>query len=236
MRRRSLHRGKTSTGEDGEVRATMRTLHQRISGREASSPGRGHGCRAFRSLPRRPMVYRGSPMRFQSPDHPLDSLSAKDKCDIYFSKVVDLAVLSGLLAPDSTTEIGHFAFSSHYVRGKQLGTELLVSLAEFRERYPEHALARRISQNEKYLGVVEQYHDSSDEEKVRDLILLGASYRIWPTGTSFTLTYPWDLEGRGRPVRFRDDLSRFMKRRILAILREAGKLHNPYLFGKLDSE
>ena len=46
------------------------------------------------------------------------------------------------------------------------------------------------------------------------------------------LTYPWDLAGKGQPVRFRDDLSEFMKRRILEILRRAGKLRTTLLFGE----
>jgi hypothetical protein len=45
------------------------------------------------------------------------------------------------------------------------------------------------------------------------------------------LTYPWDLDGKGRIVRFRQDLSDFMKRRIVAILRKAGKLGHSALFG-----
>jgi hypothetical protein len=35
------------------------------------------------------------------PIHPVEALSSLDKCDIYFSRVVDLAVVSGLLEPDS---------------------------------------------------------------------------------------------------------------------------------------
>jgi len=41
---------------------------------------------------------------------------------------------------------------------------------------------------------------------------------------------PWDLDGKGQPVRFRTDLTDFMKRRILEILKKAGKLRNPRLF------
>lgn len=175
-------------------------------------------------------------MKFRFRDHPVDALSSSDKCSIYYSKVVDLAVLRGLLQPDPNTEIGHFAFSHHYDKGKRLARDILHAIREFNERHPEVASDRLTRKNEEFLGAVEAYRESSDKDKIKDLIVLGASYRIWPTGTSFTLSYPWDLAGNGHPVRFREDLSPFMKRRIMEILRQAGKLHDPHLFGDLESE
>jgi hypothetical protein len=132
------------------------------------------------------------------------------------------------------TEIGHFAFSDHYAKGKALDRHLREAIREFDQHHPHVALDRREKKNQAFLGAVEDYWSSSDKEKIQDLILVGASYRVWPVGTSFTLTYPWDLEGNGRPVRFRDDLSLFMKRRILEILRKAGKLNDPHLFEEND--
>jgi hypothetical protein len=84
--------------------------------------------------------------------------------------------------------------------------------------------------------VIDEYFRSDNADKLRDLIQVGASYRVWPVGTSFTLTYPWDLSGHGRPVRFREDMSPFMKRRILEILDTAGKLRNPNLFPDLSED
>ncbi len=173
-------------------------------------------------------------MRFRFREHPIDSLSWSDRCDIYYSRVVDLAALSGLLTRDPMTEIGHFAFSDHYARGKALDRKLQKAIREFEQRHPHVADDRSEERNERFMGVVEDYRSSGDKEKIRDLIRVGASYRIWPTCTSFTLTYPWDLEGNGRPVRFRDDLSPFMKRRILEILKKADKLSDPHLFAELD--
>lgn len=173
-------------------------------------------------------------MKFRFREHPIDSLSWSDRCDIYYSRVVDLAALSGLLTRDPKTEIGHFAFSDHYAKGKALDRKLQKAIREFEQRHPHVADDRREERNERFMGVVEDYRSSGNEEKIRDLIRVGASYRIWPTCTSFTLTYPWDLEGNGRPVRFRDDLSPFMKRRILEILKKVDKLGDPHLFAELD--
>ena len=164
--------------------------------------------------------------------HPVEALSSQDKCDIYFSRVVDLAVASGLLDPDPNAEVGHFAFSAHYYRGKELDRALQSALREFESTRPDLALERRRSQNEASLGAAYDFLRSSGEEKVRGLIVIGASYRIWPTGTSFTLTYPWDSFGNGKPVRFRSDLSDFTKRRILRILKKAGKLRDSNIFGE----
>jgi len=174
-------------------------------------------------------------MRFRFREHPIDSLSWGDRCTIYYSRVVDLAVFSGLLTRDPMTEIGHFAFSDHYAKGTTIDRRLRETIREFDHHHPHVALDRREKQNLAFLGVAEDYRSSSDKEKIQDLIRVGASYRVWPVGTSFTLTYPWDLEGNGQPVRFRDDLSLFMKRRVLEILRKAGKLSDPHLFGEFDA-
>ena len=164
------------------------------------------------------------------PMHPVDALTAQEKCDIYFSRVVDLAVAFGLLIADPDTEIGHFAFSRHYTLGKDLDGRLQRALHEFEEKYPERVLERREIQNKEFLGAADEFFASSDQEKMRDLILIGASRRVWPTGTSFVLTYPWDPVGNGQRVVFRPDLTDFTKRRILAILRKAGKLRDPNPF------
>lgn len=174
-------------------------------------------------------------MRFRFREHPVDSLSRDDRCDIYYSRVVDLAVFSGLLTPDPMTETGHFAFSDHYSKGKALDRHLQEAIREFDRHHPHVARDRRDKLNEAFLGAVEDYRSSSNQEKIRDLIRVGASYRVWPVGTSFTLTYPWDLGGKPRPVRFRDDLSPFIKRRILEILKKAGKLSDPHLFEEIES-
>lgn len=164
--------------------------------------------------------------------HPADALSHEQKCRIYYSRVVDLAVVSGLLLPDPDTEVGHFAFSRHYYEGKAFDRRLRAALIEFEKKYPELVRERRAGENRAYIGVVEDFLRSDNSDKIQDLILLGASYAIWPVGTSFTLEYPWDLAGNGRPVSFRDDLSEFMKRRIQEILKRAGKLRTQHLFGK----
>jgi hypothetical protein len=164
--------------------------------------------------------------------HPADALSHEQKCRIYYSRVVDLAVVSGLLFPDPDAEVGHFAFSRHYYEGKEFDQRLRAALVEFEQRHPELVRERRAAGNRAYMGVVEDFLRSDSSDKLHDLILLGASHAIWPVGTSFTLTYPWDLAGNGQPVRFRDDLSEFMKRRIPEILKRAGKLRTPHLFGK----
>jgi len=162
--------------------------------------------------------------------HPADALSHKDKCRIYYSRVVDLAVVSGLLIPDPDTEVGHFAFSRHYYQGKELERKAQSALIEFEKNHPEIAEERRRVRNQEFLGAVDDFLGSDDAEKIQELILVGASHAIWPAGTSFVLTYPWDLAGKGLAVRFRDDLSEFMKRRVLEILRKAGKLRTRDLF------
>lgn len=165
------------------------------------------------------------------PVHPVDTLAPEETYRIYYSRVVDLAVAQGLLTSDPGTEIGHFAFSRHYTDGKTLDKDLIHSVLEFEAQYPEAAQRRRSEKNRAFMGAVEHYYRAAPEEKVQDLILIGASHSVWPAGTCHTLTYPWDLAGNGRHVRFRDDLPEFMKRRIIQILKKAGKLRNPYLFG-----
>ncbi len=164
------------------------------------------------------------------PLHPIQILSLQDKCDIYFSRIVDLAVASGLLSPDPNSEIGHFAFSAHYNRGKDLDHRFHTDLREFEEKHPDLVLEWRQRQNEILIGAMDEFLSSSGDGKVRELIIIGASHRVWPTGTAFVLTYPWDDAGNGRPVGFRTDLSDFMKRRVLEILKKAGKLRNYSLF------
>jgi hypothetical protein len=169
-------------------------------------------------------------MTSRFPVHPVDTLGPDEKCRIYYSRVVDLAVFQGWLIPDPDGEIGHFAFSKYYFQGQDLDAKLRTALREFEENYPELILLRRSEQDKKFMGTVEDFYKSGDEEKLRDLVTVGASQRVWPTGTSFTLTYPWDLDGSGHMVRFRSDLSDFTKRRILKILKGVGKLRNTGLF------
>ena len=164
------------------------------------------------------------------PTHPVDDLTSEQKCRIYYRRVVELAVLCNLLTSDRDTEIGHFAFSRHYREGRELDLKLQEALRTFTERFPDLVIDRRKQQDEALAGVATAFHQSSNADKLRDLIVIGATYRVWPVGTSFALTYPWDLEGRGHPVRFRSDLPDFMKRRILDILKKAGKLRSPNLF------
>jgi len=166
-------------------------------------------------------------MTSRFPTHPVDKLSRDERCRIYYSRVVDLAVFQGLLIPDPDSEIGHFAFSRHYFQGQDCDAKLRVALREFEEKFPELILLRRREQDRKFLGTVEEFYMSGNEEKIRDLIVVGASYSVWPTGTSFTLIYPWNLDATGRTVRFRDDLSDFMRRRIVKILKDSGKLRSP---------
>jgi len=163
--------------------------------------------------------------------NPVDRLAEQDKCRIYFSRVVDLAVFSGLLDSDSNTEIGHFAFSVHYYSGKKMDGDLQAALELFREEHPDLIADRGIARNELFAGAPESFVAQTDAEKISDLIIVGATRSVWPTCTSFALTYPWDLDGAGVPVRFRPDLTEFQKRRFLSILRKAGKLRNPGIFG-----
>ncbi len=138
-------------------------------------------------------------------------------------------VAAGLLTSDSDTEIGHFAFSRYFTEGQELDRTLREAIAAFAEKHPELILTRRAQQDEMSEGAVTAFVQSEPSDKVRDLILIGASYQVWPVGTSHVLTYPWDLNGNGRPVAFRSDLTDFMKRRVLDILNKAGKLRNPHL-------
>lgn len=164
--------------------------------------------------------------------HPVDALTTAEKNRIYFSRVVDLAVAAGLLTPDRDSEVGHFAFSRHYDEGREADQRLQQALQDFRSLHPETDRERRSLKDATFLGAVTVFENESDAEKILDLMRIGASYAIWPTGTSFVLTYPWDLEGNGHPVRFRDDLSEFLQRRVLSILRKAGKLRHQDLFGQ----
>jgi hypothetical protein len=166
-----------------------------------------------------------------NPVHPADVLTREERCRIYYSRVVDLAVARGLLTPDLNTEIGHFAFSHYYFEGKDSDLMLQRALEEFEEKFPELIIERKAAKDQAFMGAVEGFLRSGGAEKTGELILVGATHCVWPVGTSFTLTYPWDLDGNGSVVRFRNDLSDFMKRRIVAILRKAGKLGHSDLFG-----
>lgn len=162
--------------------------------------------------------------------HPVDLLSGPEKCRIYYSRIVDLAVVSGLLDPDPASETGHFAFSSYYSEGKRIDRDLQAEIVHYAEEFPQLARNRRDGQNLSSLGAAADHLLSDNATKLQELIVVGASQAVWPRGTSFALTYPWDLDGTGQPVRFRDDLSPFMKRRVVDILRRAGKLRHADLF------
>ncbi len=166
-------------------------------------------------------------MRSSHPIHPVDKLSAGDKWRIYYARVVDLAVASNLLVPDPDTEIGHFAFSRYYDHGKQLDTSLMSAINRFEREHGDAVAMRSTELDRRFRGAVESFQRASSEEKIRELITIGASHQVWPTGTSFVLTYPWDLDGTGRVVRFREDLTDFMKRRVIDMLARAGKLRSP---------
>lgn len=161
------------------------------------------------------------------PLHPVDALRPQDKYRIYYHRVVLLAVASGLLPSDPNTEIGHFAFSRYFHEGQELDRSLREAIKEFSERYPDLVLNRREELDDACGGAVSAYLKSEPQDKRQDLILVGASHNVWPVGTSHVLTFPWDLEGNGRPVTFRTDLSDFMKRRVIDILKRAGKLRDP---------
>ena len=133
----------------------------------------------------------------------------------------------GLLDPDPDTEIGHFAFSRLYWEGLRLDKELREEIREFETRRPGETHARSVERDLLFKGAVESYKRSSEKEKVHDLIVIGATHAVWPTGTSFVLTYPWDLAGRGRPAAFKSDLSEFTRRRIIDMLKDAGKYGKP---------
>jgi hypothetical protein len=162
-----------------------------------------------------------------APIHPVDALTPQEKCKIYYGRVVNLAVWSKLLAPDPNTEIGHFAFSGYFTEGIALDEALQEAIRIFSERYPELIIQRTAEHDVRFVGAVTAFQGSDDGEKIQDLIVVGASRNVWPVGTSHMLTYPWDLDGTGRPVRFRPDLTDFMKRRGVSMLKKAGKLHDP---------
>jgi hypothetical protein len=168
-------------------------------------------------------------MTLPPPTHPADALKPQDRYRIYYHRVVLLAVASGLLASDPNTEIGHFAFSRYFTEGQELDRALREAIERFSERFPELVLDRRAELDDASGGAVNAYLASEPQNKVKDLILVGASHNVWPVGTSHVLTFPWDLEGNGKPVTFRADLTDFMKRRVLDILKRAGKLRNPRL-------
>ncbi len=164
---------------------------------------------------------------FKQPVHPAELLTEPEKHRIYFFQVVNLAVKEGLLPPGSDSEVGHFAFSDYYAQGRELDEDLRSAVMDFEARFPRVAQALEARKAE-----LRQKDTSADllQQTRLELILIGASHAVWPTGTSFVLTYPWTLEGTPAPVRFRDDLSSFMKRRVPAILADAGKLSDPLLF------
>jgi hypothetical protein len=162
--------------------------------------------------------------------HPVDKLDQGQKCRIYYSRVVDLAVARGLLTSDQDSDIGYFAFSAYYREGAGLDTRLGKDISVYESLYPDLAFQRKIELNREFLGVVSGFLSEDNEEKINDLIIIGATHCVWPTGTSFVLTYPWDLAGHGQPVRFKKDLSDFTKRRIIDLLKRAGKLWNRNLF------
>lgn len=154
--------------------------------------------------------------------HPVDLLLSTDKNRIYFSRVVDLAVFQGLLTNDPNSEIGHFAFSQYYREGKDLDLTLRWDIERYESQKPLDAENRRRTLAITLDEVAEDFLALENEDKLKELILVGASYAVWPKGTSFVLTYPWDADGSRRPVRFRPDLSEFQKRRILEILKKTG--------------
>jgi hypothetical protein len=130
-----------------------------------------------------------------NPVHPADVLTRDERCRIYYSRVVDLAVASGLLTEDPGTEIGHFAFSHHYFEGKDSDLMLQRALHEFEEKFPELVVERKATKDQVFMGAVGGFLRSDS------------------------------------PVRFRKDLTDFMKRRIIVMLRKAGKLGHSDLFG-----
>lgn len=156
------------------------------------------------------------------PIHPVDRLSEHEKCRIYFRRVVDLAAVEGLLPVDRQTPVGCFAFSDAYEEGRSLDEKLHEDLAQFQKDYPDLVMNRHALLDRQYQGAIGRYQQSSATEKREDLIRIGATYRVWPTCVSFVLTYPWDLAGNGKPVRFRHDLPDFTKRRIRRILEDKG--------------
>jgi hypothetical protein len=164
---------------------------------------------------------------FKKPICPADLLQDWERHRIYYYRVVNLAVRNGLLDSNPTTEVGHFVFSDYYHQGGQLDADLLAALEDFEARFPKAARERR---RQKAATLGPELHKDDVQEVVLDLIRIGASYAVWPTGTSFLLTYPWGLDGNPRPVTFRADLSDFVKRRVLAILKQTGKLREPVLF------
>ena len=162
--------------------------------------------------------------------HPVDALSELDKYRIYYFRVVELAVASGLLNRDSDSAIGYFAFSRYYEDGCIALRTLKERIQRFELEHPSSTQLRIVKSDAQTRDAMHAYLSSGIEEQTQDLIRVGASHRVWPTGTSFTLTYPWDLAGNGQKVRFRRDLNDFMKRRIITMLRQAGNLKDIYLF------
>jgi hypothetical protein len=169
-------------------------------------------------------------MRSSEPVHPVDTLTEPLKCRIYYARVVDLAVAGRLLSPNPASPIGHFVFSSYYLEGKNLDRRLEKSIHIFQRKYPAITEERRRSVNNHSLGAAENFLESSTEEKIRFLILIGAGHYVWPTGTSFVLTYPWDLSCNPAEVTFRSNLTEFQKKRVVSILKKAGKFGNGNIF------
>ncbi len=152
--------------------------------------------------------------------HPVDLLLNADKNRIYFSRVVDLAVFQGLLTNDPDSEIGHFAFSQYYREGKDLDTALRWDVQRYESEKPLVTQDRRRTLSTTLDQAAEDFLVMENQDKLKELILVGASYAVWPKGTSFVLTYPWEPDGSCKPVRFRPDLSEFQKRRIVEILKK----------------
>jgi hypothetical protein len=161
------------------------------------------------------------------PIHPLERLSQRDKCKIYYYKVVRLAVAQGLLAPDPDTETGHFAFSAYYRDGEEMDRILMARIERYYRDHPAAAALRRRELDLRLKGAASSFEAMSSEEKIRELVTIGASRLVWPTGTSYVLTYPWRADGTPHVVEFRKDLTDFMKRRVIRILEKAGKLRSP---------
>ena len=125
------------------------------------------------------------------------------------------------MPPRRDTPVGWFAFSHAYEEGRKLDGRLREDLAHFEQDHPELVKKRHSLLDRRFQGTIKRHQQASPGEKRADLIRIGATYRVWPEGVSFVLTYPWDLEGNGRPVSFRPDLSDFSRRRIRRILEDA---------------
>ncbi len=70
------------------------------------------------------------------PVHPADVLSREERCRIYYSRVVDLAVARGLLSPDPNTGNRSFCFLSSLLAGKGLRTGATAGSSRIRREIP----------------------------------------------------------------------------------------------------